>query len=74
MYVCVVKNLGLGHDLPRSAEGIVISPFCEGSIFTKIKPSQKFRKFVLAKILYGVKESEYLCILQQQTYTFTRSC
>ena len=32
-----VKNSGLRHDLPISINDRVILPFCEGSIFTKLR-------------------------------------
>ena len=37
-----VKNSQLRHDLPISINDRVILPFCEGFLFAKIKPSQKF--------------------------------
>ena len=47
-HICDVRNSRLGHSLPLSVNGRVISPFREDFIFTKLrkfrenKPSRKF--------------------------------
>ena len=45
-YICGVKNLRLGHDLPISVNDRVISPFHEESMhmrsFAIVKPSRIF--------------------------------
>ena len=41
-HICDVKNSPLGHDLPSSVKDRMISLFCEGFIFEKLRASQKF--------------------------------
>ena len=47
-HICDDINSGLGHDLPILLNGRVITPFREGSIFTKLRISRKLK--TLAKI------------------------
>ena len=39
----IAFKIYLQHDLPTSVNNRVISPFCEGLIFTKINPPKKFK-------------------------------
>ena len=56
-HICDVKNSRLGHDLPTSVKDIVISPFRDDSIFTKLRICEvrenktigKISKFTVAK-------------------------
>ena len=43
-HICDVKNLQLGHDLPISVKDILISPFREDFIFTKLRLCEVSRK------------------------------
>ena len=50
-HVCVVTNLRLGHDLPTSLNGSVISSFREGFIIAKLRACAKFSEYkTLVKI------------------------
>ena len=49
--ICYINNSGLGHDLPKSVNNRVISPFCKGFIFTKL-----FAKFCENKTLVKISE------------------
>ena len=43
-YICHIKNSWLGHDLPTSVNGRVISPFCKGSVLTKFHKNKSLAK------------------------------
>ena len=43
-HVCIVTNSQLGHDLPTSLNGSVISSFREGFIIAKFRACAKFRE------------------------------
>ena len=41
-HISDVKNLQLRQDLPTTINERVIVPFCEGFIFTKLRPCENF--------------------------------
>ena len=44
-HVCVVTNSQLGHDLPTSLNGSMISSFREGFIVAKLRVCAKFSEY-----------------------------
>ena len=54
-YICNIKNLQLGHDLPITVTDRMLYPFCESFIFTKreIKTLTKISEFTVHRIEKG---------------------